>query len=72
MRVGDWKLVAKGKEGPWELYDLSVDRCESHDLAAKNPEKVRELSALWQRSEDEFRALAGPMPEPAKKKRGKK
>ncbi|HPA19062.1 MAG TPA: arylsulfatase [Verrucomicrobiae bacterium] len=72
IRVGDWKLVAKGKDGPWELYDISNDRCESNDLAAKNPDKVKELTALWQQREDEFRALAGPMPEPRKKKGGKK
>ena len=33
IRVGDWKLIATGKDGPWELYDLSKDRCEQHDLA---------------------------------------
>ena len=22
LRVGDWKIVAAGKDGPWELYDL--------------------------------------------------
>ena len=34
IRVGDWKLIATGTDGPWELYDLSKDRCEQHDLAA--------------------------------------
>lgn len=72
IRVGDWKLVAKGNDGPWELYDLSNDRCESNDLAAKNPDKVKELTALWRQREDEFRALAGPRPEEPKKKAGKK
>ena len=43
IRVGDWKLVAAGKDGPWELYDLATDRTETHDLAAELPEKVREL-----------------------------
>jgi arylsulfatase len=33
IRVGDWKLVASGENGPWELYDLGVDRGESHNLA---------------------------------------
>jgi arylsulfatase len=47
IRVGDWKLVA-AKDQPWELYDLSVDRTELNDLAAKRPDKVLELSALWQ------------------------
>jgi arylsulfatase len=46
VRVGDWKLVAK-EDQPWELYDLGADRTEQHDLAAAMPDKVRELSALW-------------------------
>ncbi len=58
IRVGDWKLVAAGKEAPWELYDLKADRGESKNLAETQPERVRELSALWQRQHDEFRALA--------------
>jgi len=62
IRVGDWKLVAKGKGGPWELYDLKTDRCEQRDLAEKNPDKVRELSSLWQTCEDRFRDQAGPPP----------
>ncbi|QDT17021.1 arylsulfatase [Alienimonas californiensis] len=43
---GDWKLVA-GAGKPWELYDLSVDRIEANDLSKQRPEKVAELSALW-------------------------
>ncbi|HSV98744.1 MAG TPA: arylsulfatase [Sedimentisphaerales bacterium] len=62
IRVGDWKLVAKGKGGPWELYDLKTDRCEQRDSAEKNPDKVRELSSLWQTCEDRFRDQAGPVP----------
>jgi arylsulfatase len=46
IRAGDWKLVA-AKGDPWELYDLRSDRAESHDLAQAQPEKVKELEALW-------------------------
>jgi len=60
LRVGDWKLVAAGRDGAWELYDLQSDRCETDDLAARRPDKVRELSALWQQAEDEFRRQAEP------------
>lgn len=56
-RVGDWKLVAL-KDGPWELYDLKTDRAEQHDLAAKLPEKVKELEQAWQRQTDSFTELA--------------
>jgi arylsulfatase A-like enzyme len=31
----------------WELYHTDVDRSELHDLAAQNPEKLRELQNLW-------------------------
>ncbi|NOX56908.1 MAG: arylsulfatase [Planctomycetes bacterium] len=48
VRVGKWKLVAKGASGPWELYDMEKDRTEMHDLAAAHPEKVRELAARWE------------------------
>ena len=58
LRVGDWKIVASGKDSPWELYDLSKDRCETKNLAAENPEKVRELAALWKKQWDEIAATA--------------
>jgi arylsulfatase len=58
IRVGDWKLVAAGENAPWELYDLAHDRTETTDLAAKYPEKVRELEKLWTAKRDEFFAEA--------------
>ncbi|WP_415408329.1 arylsulfatase [Sulfurovum sp. CS9] len=37
---------------PWELYDLSKDWTQSNDVAAKYPEKVKELDALfWKEAE---------------------
>ncbi|MBM3867050.1 MAG: arylsulfatase, partial [Verrucomicrobia bacterium] len=47
VRDGRWKLVAKDPTGPWELYDLEADRTETHDLAAREPARVRELAAAW-------------------------
>jgi arylsulfatase A-like enzyme len=74
VRVGDWKLVAaspslRGRRanrdaqeeqqpGAWELFNLAEDRAETNKLAAKMPEKVRELSELWSRKEAEFFATA--------------
>jgi arylsulfatase len=47
VRVGCWKLVAaKGKA--WELYNLQTDRTELNDLAEKHPQRVEELSELYQ------------------------
>src|SRR5262249_57876036 len=36
-------------EDAWELYDVAEDASECHDLAAEEPEKLRELVALWWR-----------------------
>jgi len=58
VRVGEWKLVAAGKDGPWELYDLRSDRTETRDLAGRYPKKVDQLRRLWNGIRDEFRALA--------------
>ena len=48
LRDGQWKLVAKGPGGKWELYDMLADRTETHDLASAEPEKLKELIAKWE------------------------
>jgi arylsulfatase len=48
VRVGDWKLVAKGPDARWELYDLATDRTESTDLASTNTARVHELAKKWE------------------------
>jgi arylsulfatase len=57
LRVGDWKLVA-AKGDPWALYDLRTDRAEQNDLAAKKPDKVKELERAWQEQTDRYTELA--------------
>ncbi len=47
IRRGNYKLVA-AKGDRWELYNLSVDRSETNDLADGRPDLVNELSKLWQ------------------------
>lgn len=47
LRDSDWKLVASF-QGEWELYDLGKNRSELNNLAAKQPERVKELAAQWQ------------------------
>jgi arylsulfatase A-like enzyme len=47
-----YKLV-KPKSGQWELYDLTEDRSESNDLAAREPEVLERMKAeleAWQQS----------------------
>ena len=58
IRMGAWKLAAAGENAPWELYDLSIDRGESHNLAEARPAKKRELEAAWRQHFEEFGALA--------------
>jgi len=46
--VGDWKLLEFFDTGQRELYDLSRDAGEQHDLAARMPDKTRDLAARLQ------------------------
>jgi arylsulfatase len=48
LRHGKWKITTIEDGGPWELYDLSVDRGETRNLAEEHPEKLRELVQLWE------------------------
>ncbi len=60
LRIGDWKLVSAFETGDrWELYDLSRDRAESVDLAAREADRAAEMAARWTRLEAEFRRAAG-------------
>jgi arylsulfatase len=62
LRVGDWKLVNESRVNQgtpadaWALYDLARDRCEMVNLAAEKPQLCREMVALWQKAEDQYRA----------------
>lgn len=50
VRQGDWKLRWQYKPygtEEWELFNLAEDVAERHDLAAEQPEKVKELLARW-------------------------
>ena len=47
VRKGDWKLAWDKHAKTWELYDLATDRTEAHDLAAKHPQLVSELTEKW-------------------------
>jgi arylsulfatase A-like enzyme len=54
IRAGDWKLVAAGQTGPWELYDLRADRGEQNNLARAQPDRVRQMAALWKERDEEY------------------
>lgn len=59
LRVGDWKLIFHHAPGRLELHDLSRDLGEADDLAARRPDKVRELSQVLAR---ELQARGALMP----------
>ena len=69
VRAGQYKLVAKGLKGKWELYDMKADRTEMNDLATKMPEKAKELEEAWEAWA--IRAFVKPYPAPRKKKKKK-
>ena len=65
VRTGQWKLVSRhGK--PWELYNLSKDRSETSDLAAKLPERVASLSNSY----ESWAERCGVRPWPVKRRQG--
>jgi arylsulfatase len=58
LRAGDWKIVAAGKDAPWELYDLKTDRAESTNLADAEPDRVRDMAQTWSTQFEYFCELA--------------
>ena len=72
IRVGDRKLVRSGMRGKWELFDLKADRTEQHDLAAKHPRQVRELTQQWRAWATRSNVLPKPEPKAKKVKKAKK
>lgn len=54
LRQGDWKLVAAGEKGPWELYNLARDRGETRNLAASEPARATAMASEWNRLQTEF------------------
>jgi arylsulfatase A-like enzyme len=46
VRLGDWKLIYRHADRGFELYDLAHDLGEEHDLAASEPERVRQLASV--------------------------
>jgi arylsulfatase A-like enzyme len=62
VRDGDWKLI-EWYEGGVELYNLANDLGEKHDLAAENPEMVKELQAkfaAWRKDVGALMPTANP------------
>lgn len=65
---GDWKLIRifhGGESGAhrWKLFNLSEDIGEKNDLAAREPQRVKELDTLIDRFLSETQAVL-PVPNP--------
>ncbi len=59
VRDGEWKLVSK-HPGKWELYNMTEDRTEMHDLSAQQSERVVQMAAQW----DAWSKRVGVLPWP--------
>ncbi len=46
VRMGNWKAVRPDLDKPLELYDLKTDRAEKRDVAAENPQIVKQIQAI--------------------------
>ena len=60
VRVNDWKLVRRGRNGVWELYDLKADRTELNNLASAQPERVQQMTTLWNTWAKRANVVPGP------------
>jgi arylsulfatase len=70
VRDGDWKLVRKGSNGQWELYDLASDRTEQRNLAQEQPAQAKKLATMWE--DWAARAQVKPTPDVSKQKKKEK
>ena len=60
IRMGDWKGVRPRGGAPLELYDLSKDVGEQHNLAAEQPDVVTRLESLLKTCRTDPRPQAEP------------
>ncbi len=49
LRQGSWKLIQGNEKLPAELYNLSDDVAEAKNVAAQNPERMRNMAASLDR-----------------------
>jgi len=60
VRKDNWKLVMAAPDRKWHLYNLAGDYTELTDLSAQHPDKVKELTAMWNEWAREHRVLPKP------------
>jgi len=64
-RLGDWKAVRLGTKRPIELYDMTQDAAEQHDVAAAHPDVVKRFEVYLETARTE--SAAWPIREEVKK-----
>ncbi len=66
VRLGDFKLVRQKLKtkmpGPWEVYDLSQDFSEAHDLSASRPDLIAQAEEVLRNEVDENLLFPVPLP----------
>jgi len=62
-----WKIIRQGEKNPWELYNLKTDCTELNNVADENPEKLKELTAEYDKWAKE--CMVEPYPGQNKKKK---
>lgn len=55
VRIGQWKGIQPKQNADWELYDLTKDLSEAHDVAAEHPEIVEQMKAFAEKSHEDVR-----------------
>ncbi|MFT4113131.1 arylsulfatase [Silvibacterium sp.] len=60
-RWGKWKAVRLKRDAPLELYDLSVDPSEEHNIAAQHPDIVKRLDDYTRQSHHESPEYPGTL-----------
>ena len=54
LREGDWKIYRSPAGKAWQLFHLTEDPGEAHDLAAAHPDRVAALEAAWKKLDAEM------------------
>ena len=68
LRDGKWNIVTDYRANQptkWELFDMDADRTELRDLAARQPEKLKELVGKWEAWADRVDVQPWPLKRPA-------
>jgi len=58
--MGDWKLVSEGNTR-WELYNMAKDRTELNDLSSSDPDRVVEMTKVYEVWAERTGALPWPV-----------